>query len=216
MKQVEFLPEDYRRRRQRRYLHLVRRWLVLAMVLAVVLWWHTMNKQLQQELRHLVALRTSSNRINAEVENVTRMDRERASFERQRELIKKLSSRAQSPVSLLAELVEHQPLSVRMSHQEIVSGPPNEGSSHTEVHLSGYAPDEIAVVQYLNNLGKSRQFREVTLEHSKSLRLGRQRLQTFKISLTAASPSAEQHADQGAAGMRPKTTNTVPQAESEQ
>jgi len=209
VKEIEFLPFQHIQIRWLRYLRSVRAWLLVALVLVMVLWWCHMTRRIHKAHGELVAAHNVSMAISPDVQKVTRLDKERTLHGRHAKLIEELSNYV-SPTAVLAELVRGRPPGILLSRQEIfvrqnevqLSARPDTvsrrrapsahnklsrdgGPAVTEVHLSGYAPDDVALVDYMHRLRRSGLFNKADLIVSKSTQFRGRRAQAFDIILTA-------------------------------
>ena len=215
MKDIDFLPLQYRQARRRHDSRIVRGWLAVIALCAMGVWFGVGRFQLREAKARLIHLDVQNRTVQTGLDLIDKLEGEQTTLLERYGLAQQLTPTL-SCVQTLAKLAELIPPQVALERLSIVSrkdqNRPRPGGKLgelaerisadawqpgiTELQLSivGLAPSEMDVVLLVGRLSSCQSFAEVRLEYCKSDTVNKHRAWVFKVNLLAkAAPLALTH-----------------------
>ena len=204
MKDIDFLPQQYRQARRRHDSRITRGWLAVIGLCSMGIWFGVGTFQLGEAKARLAHLDGQNRTVQTGLDLIDQLEGEQAKLLERYRLAQQLTP-ALSCVETLGKLAELIPPQVALERVSIVSkkdrNRPGAGGKLaelaesisaaaslpeiTELQLSivGLAPSEMDVALLVGRLSSCQNFGEVRLEYCKSGAVGNRRACTFKVDL---------------------------------
>ena len=215
MKDIDFLPQQYRQARRLHHSRVCRGWLAMIGLCTLSIWFGVGQLRLREASAHLVHLDHQNRTVQTGLDLVDELENQQAKLLERYELAQQLTPKL-SCVQILGKLAELIPPQVVVQSLTVVSkkdqGRVRPGGKLaklaetisakaslpeiTELHLSivGLAPSEMDVALLVGQLSSCQNFAEVRLEYCKSGTVENRRACVFKVNLLSkAAPVALTH-----------------------
>ncbi len=211
MKDINFLPQEYREARRRHDLRVSRMWLATIGLCALGIWFGVGKLQLREAQARLTHLKDQNKMVQTGLDVMEQLKGQHAKLLERYKLAQQLTPRL-SWVQTLSKLAELIPPQVVVEKLDVVSKKgqsrpeagnklaqladrisaenPLEKASQPEIrelHLSiiGLAPSEMDVAVLVGQLSSYQDFRNVQLEYCRSSTTEKHQASTFKITLVS-------------------------------
>ena len=222
MKDINFLPQEYREARRRHDSRVSRLWLAMIGLCALGIWFGVGKLQLRERQARLARLEQQNRMVQTGLDVMEQLKGKHAKLLERYKLAQQLTPRL-SCVQTLGRLAELIPPQVVVEKLNVVSkkgqSRPEAGNKLAqlaerisaenslekaslpeirELHLSiiGLAPSEMDVAVLVGRLSSYQDFRNVRLEYCKSSTIEKRRACTFEVTLvTKALPSIISHSE---------------------